>query len=65
MNNVYSQAKQHLKLTKRMRISSLRKALIMSAIIGATLYIVLFSKTPAVHDYFHHLRHDLMIIPCH
>ena len=34
-------------------------------VVAAVLYSILFSEYPAVHDYFHHLRHALSIIPCH
>ena len=63
--HVMTQARRHLRLAMSLHLSATRKALIALAIMGTALYVVLFSKTPAVHDYFHHLRHDLMVIPCH
>ena len=65
MPSVYRQARTHIRLTKRLHLTLLRKALVLSAIMATTLYVILFSTTPAVHDYFHELRHSLMFIPCH
>lgn len=65
MSTIFNQARQHLRLTQRLNVSATKKAYIMLAIIGLVLYTVLFSATPAVHDYFHELRHGLMLIPCH
>jgi hypothetical protein len=38
---------------------------IVFTMVALVLYSILFSEYPAVHDYFHHLRHSLSIIPCH
>ena len=62
---VTQQAKRHIKLTRSLQLSAARKGLIILAILGITMYTVLFTTSPAVHDYFHELRHGLMIIPCH
>ena len=62
---VTQQAKKHIRLTRSLQASATKKGLIILAILGITLYTVLFTTTPAVHDYFHELRHGLMIIPCH
>lgn len=32
---------------------------------AVVLFVSLFSTYPAAHDFFHGLRHALMIIPCH
>jgi hypothetical protein len=29
------------------------------------VWTMLFSNYPAVHDFFHELRHSLYVIPCH
>jgi hypothetical protein len=29
------------------------------------LYTVLFTTYPPVHDFFHEIRHSLLLIPCH
>lgn len=65
MPTIYTQARRHLRITRRMNISLLRKAFIMLAIVGVVLYTMFFTTTPFVHDYFHELRHSLMLIPCH
>lgn len=38
---------------------------IFFVLVAVVLFTVLFSTYPAVHDFFHGLRHALMIIPCH
>jgi cobalt transporter subunit CbtB len=65
MPSVYRQARTHIRLTRRLNLTLWRKAFILSAIMASTLYVILFSTTPAVHDYFHELRHSLMFVPCH
>lgn len=65
MKPVYRQARQHVRLTKTLDLSVMTKAVILLAIVGIVLFTVLFTATPAVHDYFHALRHSLMVIPCH
>lgn len=65
MPSIYRQARTHIRLTKKLRLSLGHKAFILWAIGAVTLYTVLFSTTPRVHDYFHELRHSLMFIPCH
>ncbi|MCF6312126.1 MAG: CbtB-domain containing protein [Verrucomicrobiales bacterium] len=64
-DHLTTQAKRHAKLTLTLNISALSKAVILLAIVGIVLYTVLFSTYPAVHDFFHELRHSLMMIPCH
>lgn len=34
-------------------------------VVGVLVWTVLFSNYPAVHDFFHELRHSLYVIPCH
>ena len=65
MPSVYKQARTHMRMTQRLKLSITRKALIMLSIIGMVLYTMFFTTTPFVHDYFHELRHSLMMIPCH
>ena len=65
LDPVFKQARKHVRLTWTRHFSVTRKAVILVAIAGIVLYAVLFSTTPAVHDFFHELRHHLMIIPCH
>ena len=67
MNNkhVLKQAKRHIKLSQTLNLSLATQALILLSIVGIVLYTVFFSTTPNIHDYFHELRHGLMLIPCH
>lgn len=64
-DHLSKQAKQHARLTLTLNISVLSKAVILLTILGIVIYTVLFSTYPAVHDFFHELRHSLMMIPCH
>lgn len=34
-------------------------------LVAALLYTMFFTTYMPVHDFFHHLRHALAIIPCH
>jgi len=65
MPSVYTQARRHLRITRSLKLSTSRKALVMLSIIGVVLYTMFFTTMPVVHDYFHELRHSLMMIPCH
>jgi len=62
---LYRQARRHVHMTRRLDISLYRKSFLYLALVGLTLYAVLFSTTPAVHDFFHEFRHHLMLVPCH
>lgn len=63
--SVFTQAKRHVRIAKKLNFTATHKMLIMLSIVGIVLYTMFFSTMPAVHDYFHGLRHSLMMIPCH
>lgn len=65
MQHVFKQTRKHILLTAKLNLSTFSKGIVLLAIAGIVLYSVLFSTTPAIHDFFHELRHSLMIIPCH
>ncbi len=65
MASIFKQAKQHIRLTKRLNITVMQQCFLVLAIVGFVLYTVLFTTTPAVHDFFHEFRHNLMLVPCH
>lgn len=65
MQSVFKQARKHVLLTAKLNLSTFLRGTILLTIVGFVLYSVLFSTTPAIHDFFHELRHSLMIIPCH
>lgn len=65
MQPVFRQARKHVLLTAKLNLSTCSRGIVLLAIVGVVLYSVLFSTTPAIHDFFHELRHSLMIIPCH
>lgn len=65
MPTIYTQARRHLRLSRRLKMGLLQKSFITLAIVGIVLYTMFFTTTPFVHDYFHELRHNLMLIPCH
>ena len=62
---VHIQAKKHVKLLRTLNLSVFTKGVTLLAIVGIVLYTVLFTTYPPVHDYFHELRHGLMVVPCH
>lgn len=64
-HHAYKQAKKHVRLMQHLNLTVLSKAAILLTITGIVLYAVLFTTYPPVHDYFHELRHGLMMIPCH
>jgi len=63
--NIYKQAKIHLMITRTLNLSVFRKVVVVLFIVGTVLYTVLITTYPPVHDYFHQLRHSLMVIPFH
>ena len=65
MPTITTQARRHLRITRHLKMNVAQKAFITLAIIGVVLYTMFFTTTPIVHDYFHELRHSLMLIPCH
>jgi len=65
MPTIYTQARRHLRITRHLKMGLLQKSFITLAIVGIVLYTMFFTSTPFVHDYFHELRHNLMLIPCH
>ncbi|MCR9141832.1 MAG: CbtB-domain containing protein [bacterium] len=64
-HQAYNQAKKHVRLLHTLNLTVLSKAAILLTITGIVLYAVLFTTYPPVHDYFHEMRHGLMMIPCH
>lgn len=46
-------------------LSTAHQISIFFMLVSVVLFVTLFSTYPAVHDFFHGLRHALMIIPCH
>lgn len=64
-HHAYKQAKKHINLMQTLNLTVLSKAAILLTITGIVLYAVLFTTYPPVHDYFHEMRHGLMMIPCH
>jgi len=61
----YRLAKTHVRILHNLNLNVFVKSLIFLLIVGVVLYAVLFSTYAPVHDYFHSLRHGLMLIPCH
>ena len=49
--------RHHITLTKQMVIVVLAVAFV--------LYGVFFTDVPPIHDFFHHVRHAMGILPCH
>ena len=63
--NAYRMAKTHIKILRKLNLTVYMKSLVFLFIVGIVLYTLLFSTYAPVHDYFHNLRHGLMLIPCH
>ncbi len=57
--------RHQLKVMFRQNLSFKTQLLVLFAVTGFAMYAVFFSTTPAIHDFFHHLRHSMAIIPCH
>lgn len=58
-------ARAYLRLFAGANLNVALRLLLMATVLAVALYVILFSTTPAVHDFFHELRHSLMIVPCH
>lgn len=58
-------AKRHIKLSQTLKLSVFTQSLVLLTIVGIVLYSVFFTSYGDVHDYFHDLRHGLMMVPCH
>ncbi len=68
MNRAFKNAKvikHQLSVIFRQNLSFKTQMTVLFFVTGFTMYAVFFSTTPAVHDFFHHLRHSMAIIPCH
>lgn len=46
-------------------VSQVQQITIFFALLSVVLFTLLFTTYPPIHDFFHGLRHALMIIPCH
>jgi len=51
--------------TKNVLLTTTLQLTIFLALVTVILFMALFSTYPPIHDFFHGLRHALMIIPCH
>jgi len=51
--------------TKNVLLTTTLQLTIFLALVTVLLFMALFSTYPPIHDFFHGLRHALMIIPCH
>lgn len=65
MKNQYSYIKKQIHIFKKEKTTLVTKALFYTATLQVIAYVVFFTEYPAIHDYFHELRHALSIIPCH
>jgi len=51
--------------TKNVLLKKVNQAFIFFSLTSVVLFTLLFTAYPPIHDFFHGLRHALMIIPCH
>lgn len=61
----FAYIKRQFHIFRRHHVSVVKQALAMVAVTAFVLYAMLFTNVPALHDFFHELRHALGIIPCH
>lgn len=51
--------------TRNVFLNATHHVAIFFVLTAVVLFTLLFSTYPPIHDFFHGLRHALMIIPCH
>lgn len=56
---------KHARARKNVAVNAVSRALIFLGLLSVVLFTLLFTTYAPVHDFFHGLRHALMIIPCH
>jgi hypothetical protein len=56
---------EHAHGHRTFHVNAYAQAALFLAIVGVVLYTVLFTTYKPVHDFFHSLRHSLVIVPCH
>ena len=61
----YRFIRRQFHIFRRHNISIMKQAIVMLAASAFVLYSIFFTNLPAIHDFFHGLRHALGIIPCH
>ncbi|MCP4298689.1 MAG: CbtB-domain containing protein [Proteobacteria bacterium] len=54
-----------VKIFNKQKTSLITKSLFFTSVVTLSIYVVLFTTYPPIHDYFHEIRHALAIIPCH
>ena len=50
---------------RKHNITLTKQAVVVMCAVGFIVYAVFFSNVPPIHDFFHHVRHAMSIIPCH
>lgn len=63
--NTYAAVRNNVRALFAQRLTLRAQALVLFAVVGVALYVVFFTTTPAIHDFFHELRHSMGVIPCH
>lgn len=51
--------------TSNVFLNKAQQVFVFFSLTTVVLFTVLFTAYPPIHDFFHGLRHALMIIPCH
>jgi hypothetical protein len=51
--------------TKNVFLNKTQQIFVFFSLMSVVLFTLLFTTYPPIHDFFHGLRHALMIIPCH
>lgn len=60
-----TQGHSHDYATDNVFLNRASQVLIFFGLLSVVLFTLLFTTYAPVHDFFHGLRHALMIIPCH
>lgn len=51
--------------TRNIVVNGTMKVVVFLSLMSVVLFTTLLTAYPPVHDFFHGLRHALMIVPCH
>lgn len=51
--------------TTNVVVNKVQQIAVFFTLTSVVLFTLLFTAYPPIHDFFHGLRHALMIIPCH
>lgn len=56
---------EHSHRSEGIVLNAVSSAVMFFILTAVLLFTLLFTTYPPIHDYFHGLRHAIMIVPCH